>query len=1001
MLHLRQASLLACASLIAVSTSAFAQSAAETDKTEEIIVTGSRVVVNGNDSPTPVTVVTMDQMNDVRPANVADQLNDLPQFSNSQNQNNGQGGGSANGGNPNPTGNVLNLRNFGQTRNLILFDGHRVAPNSANGTVDIDMIPQLLLKRTDVVTGGASAVYGADAVTGVVNFITDTKFVGLKLNAQAGISTYGDGGQQRLGAAWGANVGDRGHVELSYEYSNDDGISNRSSRPWGAARYQFGQVGGTTTINGVPTATYAFTTLAARSQNSFGGTIQSVAGQPANPYNNYYIPTVGTLTPMTGGTPINANVVPNGSGGWFDTSLRAALRMHQAFGRFDYELSDNIKFYVRGAYTKTTNAGYGIPNPTYIPNSGNFVPVFVSNPYFQAQFPTQAAAMTAAGDTTFQFGKLFGGPSMNDYRQFTKTFGTNWSVDAGFNGDIGGWRWEASYLHSENTQRTVAYSAINGRKVAASADAVVENGVIKCYVNTAAGQALLSAALKSFYSGCVPGSTLFGPTLNAAEADWMFDPLEVTTKIKMDDVEAFIAGSPFSTWAGPVQVAISGQARKQTYQVISSSSPATLANPLDCTGLRLLTGAYACNATSLDYFQAESLSRAPISVSVKEGAVEAQVPLLKDVPFFRSLQVNGAARITNYSTSGTVWSWKVGLDWDVTADLTLRVTRSRDIRAPTLHELYQPQVIGSYNGTDALIGATLQAPNTPAGQLTQGNANLRPEKANTFTAGLVYKPSWAPGLSLAVDYFDISIRDAIVTLNGTDTNTQNDCIASGGTSPSCALIVRKYDCCTPIVNGVTNQATTFYVSPVNVARQYTRGVDIELNYATTIASRPFNLRLLSTYQPKNVYVDGITGVQYNNAGSGLAFGTAGNVGAGAKFRATLIANMEVADGVRIGISERYRGPMTWVPAITAGPKTPATAYVIQNAPANVPARLYTGFNVSFRTGPMEFFGNVQNVFNVQPAPWASINSGLPGNNNVAPGDDPIGRYFTAGVRLKF
>ena len=158
-----------------------------------------------------------------------------------------------------------------------------------------------------------------------------------------------------------------------------------------------------------------------------------------------------------------------------------------------------------------------------------------------------------------------------------------------------------------------------------------------------------------------------------------------------------------------------------------------------------------------------------------------------------------------------------------------------------------------------------------------------------------------------------------------------------------------------------------FTSPVNIARQYTRGVDFELNYTTRLVSRPLNLLLLGTYQPKNVYVDGITGVQTNNAGSGVAFGTNGNIGAGAKWRATLFANMEVVDGVRFSLQERYRGKEHFIPQITGTATTPATAYVLQNAPSDVPARWYTNVNLSFKAGPGEFYVNVLNLFDTQPA----------------------------------
>jgi outer membrane cobalamin receptor len=181
------------ATVVAYAQAAGNNAAAASDELTEVVVTGSRLIKNGNDSPTPVTVLSVEDAEAVHPGTVADQLNDMPQFFGSNNQASNAGAGNlGTGGNPNPNANVLNLRNFGTNRTLILWDGHRASATAPNGTVDIDMIPQLLLQRVEVVTGGASAVYGADAVTGVVNFITDTKFNGIKVNGQAGRSVYQD-----------------------------------------------------------------------------------------------------------------------------------------------------------------------------------------------------------------------------------------------------------------------------------------------------------------------------------------------------------------------------------------------------------------------------------------------------------------------------------------------------------------------------------------------------------------------------------------------------------------------------------------------------------------------------------------------------------------------------------------------------------------------------------------------------------------------------------------
>ena len=199
---------------------------------QEVVVTGSRVITNGNNSPTPVTVVPVQDMLRLQPTTVAEALNALPIFSGSRGQlsNANNGIAQSNGGGVSG-GNFLNLRNMGAQRTLILFDNHRVSPTNVSGYVDVDMIPQMLLQRVDVVTGGASAVYGSDAVTGVVNFVTDKKFNGIKINAQYGATQRGYDRDYDVGFAVGRSLFDgKGHVEASYEYRNDAGIAYQSSR---------------------------------------------------------------------------------------------------------------------------------------------------------------------------------------------------------------------------------------------------------------------------------------------------------------------------------------------------------------------------------------------------------------------------------------------------------------------------------------------------------------------------------------------------------------------------------------------------------------------------------------------------------------------------------------------------------------------------------------------------------------------------------------------------
>jgi outer membrane receptor protein involved in Fe transport len=973
------------------SYGAFAQGAAEEQLTE-VVVTGSRVVTNGNDSPTPVTVVNVQEMEAVRPGTIADQLNDMPQFSGSQTQQSGIGNGGANGGNPNGAGNVLNLRNFGTTRNLILFDGHRVAPNSPNGTVDVDMIPQLLLKRVDVVTGGASAVYGADAVTGVVNFITDTKFTGLKTNGQFGRSAQSDGDTAAIGAAWGTDLfGGRGHFMGSYEYRGDKGIDNRSSRQWGRNRWLLAQVtapAGFSARQLIPFAT--------RQDASFGGTISAIGATP-NPLNNYYFASNGVVAPVVPGDPIpgkiNARDGSNGSGSYFDQSLKAKLNTHQLFGRLDYDFSDSLHGWAKVAGTDNFNSGYAISNPSaQASNNSNVHAIYVSNPFLPASVRNLMTAngtnALAAANATFGLNKVHSGPGMDQYRQFAEISGRNYSFDTGLSGSFGdGWKWELAAVYGTNKLRAVAGNSINLRKLGAALDAVTPagGGAPVCWVST-------QAQFSSLYPGCV-AYNVFGPSITSAEAAYLFDDIETTTHTNMKDVEAFVSGAPFNSWVGPVNVALSAQSRKSTYRVDSSFEPAGPGNVLNCAGLRLVT----CNAASQSYFQGFSYSRAEKAVSVKEAALEFDLPLLADKFLARDVSLSGAFRYTNYSTSGNVNSWKAGLDWKLTDTLTFRGTRSRDIRAPTLHELYAPGAVGSYNGRDFWANVTLDGaagrPN-PAVTFGIGNEKLTPELANTTTLGFVYRPTWAQNLSVALDYYYISVKDAIINKNGTDEATMVACATSGGTSSVCSLIVRALDCCT---QSAANYAVRLINGPVNVARQWTEGADLEINYSGNLLAKPYNLRLLTSYQPHNVQEDPLAISIIDYAGT-----TEVAASANAKLRASLIASMSLTDKLKVSVLERWRDRLDWYGKRILQP--PGANIPIVTNSNGVASVAFTNLNVSYTAGVLsgqsEFFLNVQNLFDREPPVYAGTGAPFPGNVGTFAGDDGVGRFYTLGFRYK-
>ena len=324
------------------ATAAQAQTANATNagnELEEVVVTGSRVIANGNDSPTPVTVVTTEELTAVRPGNLAEALNDMPVFAGSrtQNSNNGTGGAAGSPATSQNAGNVVNLRQMGLLRTLVLYDGHRAPPSTPDGYVDLDTIPQMLLKRVDVVTGGVSAVYGSDGISGVVNLITDTEFQGIKGNLQSGRSAYGDAETVEGGIAFGADLfGGRGHIMGSFETRNAKPLNSKLDRPWGRDFI---------TVQGSGTAALPYIMMRGVRQNNqtFGGRINSTAD--AIGYGCWSVirpqfASSGTLVPFVHGS---TQGIPNvtreqGGDGGLPVAADSCRAGHaQGYGRFDYD----------------------------------------------------------------------------------------------------------------------------------------------------------------------------------------------------------------------------------------------------------------------------------------------------------------------------------------------------------------------------------------------------------------------------------------------------------------------------------------------------------------------------------------------------------------------------------------------------------------------------------------------------------------------------------------
>ncbi|RVU03211.1 TonB-dependent receptor [Novosphingobium umbonatum] len=954
--------MLASVSLLALPAAALAQSSAPEGgdagnpaKPAEIIVTGSRIAT-GNSSPVPLTVVTTENLLNVRPSTLADTLQSVPVLAGSRSTLSSPtsfgGSGAGNG-----AANQVNLRNLGAQRNLVLMDGHRVPPTSTTNVVDIDMVPQMLLDRVETVTGGASAVYGSDAISGVVNFITKKNFNGLKTNLQYGISRYGDGQQVSAGMAYGTKLFDgRGHFEASYEFRDDKGVMSRSSRPW------FQRL----TTSGAGTAANPFyVTYGVNSPNlPFGGRISGTSSA----LNGMYFSANGVLSPFVNGSSVispvtgvaDASLQVGGAGGYYDTSLKASLRSHQFFGRFDFDVSDSLKFYITGAANLKKNRALDIDltlNNLTIRSSNAYIAQMAGGAY--------ASALAAAG-STFNFSRIVQGVPLDQ-----NTDSTQISINTGLDGALGKFKWNVNYTHGQTHLYLLARNNVNEQKLRASLDAVNVGGNIVCGINA-------DAIASNDDASCRPWNP-FGPSASDASAmGYFLTNSTYTQNTYLDDLSADIHGPLVEGWAGPISGALSVEWRQDRFNSHSYMESNDLAN---CAGL------LNCVQGRQGLWRNSFASSPTVSNRVWEVSAETEVPLLTDQPFAKSLSLSGAARYTSYKTSGQYWTWKLGGVWEVDNDFRLRGTLSRDIRAPTLNDLFAPTSTVTNAQTDYLIAGQ---PSYAVAQDTKGNPNLTAEVGHTLTVGGVWRPSFARGLSLSLDYYQIKISNAVILSPGFSQIYQQACYASGGTSPFCSLQTRALGNYTD--TSAANVVTRWSVQPFNIGSIRTFGLDGEVNYTTRLVGRPVTLRVMGTYQPHIYYEQ--AGVQTTDQG-GVTTGPVG-MGPAPKLRITSTMSYKVSDAFRVDVQNRWRSPMH----IDANP-----ANVYYNGMDHVKAGSVTSVNLSYTMnkpalGNPELFFNVQNLFDAAPAYISGSNpAGRIGGFTVA--DDPVGRYFTFGLRNKF
>lgn len=895
---------------------------------ETVVVTGTQIQhENGYTSSTPITAISAETLENMNPGTLSDALNTMPQFRGSSMPQ--AGGVSANGA----TGsNLLNLRNLGVQRNLVMLDGHRFVGGADSGGVDINELPQGLVDRVDVVTGGASAAYGSDAVAGVVNFVLQKHFEGIKGTIQGGVSTYGDAKSAKASVALGQSFANgKGHFEGDVEYYDSGGLGpDESKRRWNQTT--FGLIPNTTG-NGpaqliVPDNVYV-------SAATFGGLITS------GPLKGIQFGPGGQPVPFAYGSNVSSSFMEGGDGIRNNANLSAGLRRYNIFARADYDITNDFNVYAEFSFAKATTRWDQYNNYSY---STYAATIFSDNAYLPQEIKDQ---MADAGITSFKLGRIHSENYIKADNEKQLLRGV-----VGFNGQFNDdWSYRGYYTHGENKIEIGNLNTLIYRNYYAAIDAVrdpVTNQIV-CHSNLTGGD-----------PGCVP----FNPFGAGSPSDAALNYVEGNEfrylTLKQNVVSATIQGDNlFSLWSDPASTAFGVEYRQESSD--QRTDPFTQTT-IDFAGVR---GGPPGLQGQLGPFQVGNPQPLAGSFDVKEAFAEFSVPIVKDIDFVRKLDFDGALRVTDYSTSGVVVTWKASLSYSPTDDFRLRGTRSRDIRGPNTAELFTGAAQGIGTAIDPATGDTVDVTTK-----TGGNPNLAPEKADTWTGGIVLTPTWFDGFSASIDYYHINIGGAIATLGRQQTfdqcfqGNQTACSNITETAPGAYLVELPY---------------------LNLNSLKVAGFDIEASYATDLLGGKLNLHAYANHQGRyQEQTPGSDPIDYADE-----VGRSDNPEWEGQFQADFRYGAFATT-----LTERFIGSgifdVTYVEGVDINDNT-------------VPSTWYTDASFRYDMGEnanYEFYLTVNNLFN-QPPPLAPQVSGTHLRYSNFELYSPIGRYYTLGLRFTF
>ena len=803
------------ASAASISTFAAAQQDDGVKKVERIEVTGSRILREGAIAPAPVTVISGADLVNTGAVNIGEALNKLPALGNTFSlANSGRFIGTAGL-------NTLDLRNMGTDRTLVLVNGKRHVSSSAGSqAVDTNAIPSIWVERVEIITGGASAVYGADAVTGVVNFILKENIEGFDISVTKGASELSDYNNEKATFSYGTNFdNDRGNVALSVEYSSQNSL-NALDHPWTDGSYRSMRNQAQTEENkddpNFPDKIYT---------PNAGYYALNNAGvfDLGNGFVNTFNPDGSQRDIYLGN---NVDGVQCADCDSFNlaqfTEIQPAFERYNVNFKVNYDVTDDLNAYFEGKYVNSEGESIGQPAFFFFDPRNS---IKIDNPFLD---PSVKTLMEQAGPNGEGIDSIMVNRMMTDLgRRIENNTRETTRFVTGLKGTVfSDWELDSSIVYGQTDLERVNGANMIMANYFNALDAVDDgNGNIVCRDADARD------------AGCVPVN-IMGYGAPSQEAINYINTVSIgTSTITQTVVSASLAnGAIFELPAGYVGFAGGVEYRKEESET---------KEPDNAVGT---------------FFNALGEDKGEFDVS--EIYFEASVPLLSDLPLVQDLVLDTAVRFADYSTIGNATSWKLGLDWTVNDQLRVRATQSEALRAPNIGEIFgapsqtfysvnDPCKVDNLNDLEnsdtrrancAALGvptdfnsdydsATLEG-------LVSGNKDVQGEESTSTTIGFVYQPSFIENAVVTVDYWKIELEDAISTIGSQDILDRCVDSATGIDNQYCNLITR---------DSSSSEITLIQNSVLNVSGQEASGIDFELGYDFDALEGSFTTRLIGTY----------------------------------------------------------------------------------------------------------------------------------------------------------